>query len=192
MHTESKNPLLDGITFTDCLPIDWEVLTDLPSEGEQYRQYCANEELLQNLLLRDEAAFREKDESEHTSDHEKFQRLETRLDLLLALVMEMMANNSHLPTQYDIALGAHGLCVDLGSDDAMVSLEKEALLKVRLYPDPHFPRPLVLYTRLVDVQAQSFTVSFCPLGERLQDQLDKYIFRQHRRVIALARRSEKI
>jgi len=189
MHGESKKSLLEGITFNDRLPITWEVLATLPSEGEQHRHHRANEELLQHLLLRDEAVFRENDETEVVSGHEQFKRLEMRLDLLLGLVMEMMANNSNLPMQYAVTFGAYGLCVQAGND-TIARLENGALLKIMLYPDPQFPRPLILCTRLVDVQVQSFTVNFCPLEERLQDHLDKYIFRQHRRAIALARRSE--
>ncbi len=187
MYSKSHNSLLDGITFNDYLPMDWEVLAALPSEGEQHRHHRANEELLHNLLLRDEAISQESDEAEVVSGHEQFKRLETRLDLLLSLITEMMTNNSHLPTQHAVTLGAHGLCVQI-VDNVIVSLEDGTLLKIRLYPDPHFPRPLILYAQLVDVQAQSFTVNFCPLEERLQDQLDKYIFRQHRRAIALARK----
>ncbi|HHI93305.1 MAG TPA: hypothetical protein ENK04_07315 [Gammaproteobacteria bacterium] len=188
MHTESANSLLEGITFNDYLPMDWEVLPGFPSEGEQYRHHRANEELLQNLLLKDEASAQEGDEVDVTSGHEQFKRLETRLDLLLSLVTEMMASNVSLPMRYAVTLGTRGLCVQTGGE-VITCFKKEMLLKVQLYLDPHFPRPLALYTRLVDVQAQSFTVSFYPLEERLQDQLDKYIFRQHRRAIALARRS---
>jgi len=191
MHNESQNSLLEGITFNDYLPMDWEVLAELPGEGEQYRHHRTNEELLQNLLLRDETSSREIDEAEMGSSHEQFKRLETRLDLLLSLVTEMLANNTHLPARHTITLGKHGLCVQI-EGDAMVSLKKGTLLKIRLYPDPHFPRPLIFCARLVDVQLQNFTVNFCPLEERLQDQLDKYIFRQHRRAVALARRSENL
>jgi len=187
MRSEPQSSLLDGITFNDHLPMDWEVLTTLPSEGEQYRNYRANEELLQNLLLRDEAIPQEAGEAEVISGHEQFKRLETRLDLLLSLVTEMMSDNSQLPTQHAITFGAHGLCVQI-EDNATANLESGILLKIRLYPDPNFPRPLILYAQLVDVQVQRFTVNFCPLEERLQDQLDKYIFRQHRRAIALARK----
>ncbi|MCF6338438.1 MAG: PilZ domain-containing protein [Gammaproteobacteria bacterium] len=187
MHSKSHNSLLDGITFTDYLPVDWEVLATLPSEGEQHRQHRANEELLKNLLLRDEAISQEGDEAEVVSGHEQFKRLETRLDLLLSLVTEMMTNNSHLPMQHAVTLGAYGLCVQI-EDNATANLEHGTLLKIRLYLDPHFPRPLILYAQLVDIQTQSFTVNFCPLEECLQDQLDKYIFRQHRRAVALARK----
>jgi len=188
MHSKSQNPLPEGITFNDYLPMDWEVLVALPGEGEQYRYHRANEELLQNLLLRDEPISQDGDEAEVVSGHEQFKRLETRLDLLLGLVTEMMANNTRLPAQHDVILGTHGLCVQAGG--ATTGFKNGTLLKIRLYPDPHFPRPLILFAQLVDVQMQSFTVSFCPLEEGLQDWLDKYIFRQHRRSIARIRRSE--
>jgi len=190
MHTESLNSLLDGITFDDYLPIDWEVLSELPSEGEQHRHHRASEELLQNLLLRDEASSQESEEVEVAGGgYESFKRLETRLDLLLNLLTEMMASNANLPAQHAVILGAHGLCVQT-ERDAVACLKKDVLLKIRIYLDPNFPRPLTLYTRLIDVQAKSFIVNFYPLEERLQDQLDKYVFRQHRRAIALARKNE--
>ena len=74
--------------------------------------------------------------------------------------------------------------------DVSESLKKDALLKIQLFLDPEFPRPLTLCAKLIDVQPQNFTVSFGPLEERLQDLLDKYVFRQHRRAIASSRKSE--
>jgi len=189
MNNESHNSPLENITFDDCLPVNWERLEKLPSEGEQHRHTRANEELLQSLLLRDDAP-QDSEEVDLISGHEHFKRLETRLDLLLSLVTEMMTADGKLPPAQAVTLGAGGLCVHI-PEGVSDNLQKDALLKIQLYLDPTFPRPLTMCVQIVDIQAQSFTVSFSLLEERLQDLLDKYVFRQHRRAIALARRSEK-
>lgn len=191
MHSDPQNTLLGNIAFNDNLPVSWEPLPALPTEGEQHRFQRENEELLQNFLLRDEAPSQGDDDLESISGHEHFQRLETRLDLLLSLVTEMMTADGKLPPAKSVMIGAHGLRVHASEAEiADTDLEKAVLLKIQLYLDPQFPRPLTLCAKLVDLQPQSFTVSFSPLEERLQDLLDKYVFRQHRRAIALARRRE--
>jgi len=179
---------LKNISFEDNLPITWELLTDLPSEGELHRAQRDNEALLHSLLLRDEIP-QDIEDADVLSGHEPFKRLETRLDLLLSLVTEMMTASGKLPPSHAINLSAGGFCVQTQTGDA-VDFTDNALLQVRLYLDPQFPRPLNLCVQLVDVQLGNFTVRFCPLEGRLQDLLDKYIFRQHRRAVALARKSE--
>jgi len=188
MRSEEKNSPLENISFNDSLPVSWEVLVEPLSEGEQHRYNRANEELLQSLLLRDEAP-QDAEETDADSGHEHFKRLEARLDLLLSLVTELMTADGKRPSCKTVALSARGLHVQIPAESA-ISFKKEALLKIQLYLDPQFPRPLTLCAQIVDTQPQSFTVSFSPLEERLQDLLDKYVFRQHRRAIALARRSE--
>lgn len=192
MHNDAQDTLLGNISFHDNLPVSWEPLSSLPSEGERLRYHQTNEELLQNLLLHDEqAASQDDDDLESVSGHEHFKRLEARLDLLLSLVTEMMTADGKLPPDQAVTISAHGLRVHTQESEAAgLDLEETGLLKIQLYLDPQFPRPLTLFAQLLDVQPQNFTVSFSPLEDRLQDLLDKYIFRQHRRVIALARRGE--
>lgn len=189
MDIEPKTSLLEGITYTDSLPVDWEVLPALPGDGEQHRYNRANEELLENLLLRDEAS-QESEESEEGSGQEHFKRIETKLDLLLSLVTEMMTANGSLPQQHTLTLGARGLCVH-GHEQDLTPLKEGSLLRVRLFLDAQFPRPLDVYGHLVDVQADCFTVTYCPLGVHLQDLMDKMVFRSHRRAIALSRKNVK-
>ncbi|HEC18688.1 MAG TPA: hypothetical protein ENI97_05035 [Gammaproteobacteria bacterium] len=183
-----KDSPLESITITDVLPVDWQQLSDMPSAGEQLRLQRANEALLQNLLLSSNLP-EEGEESEDAKAHEHFTRIEARLDLLVDLVTEMLTSNGTLPPARSVTIGAHGLAVHL-EDDAADTFPGNALLLIRLYLDPQFPRPLQLYARLLVQQEQGFTVRFSPLEPRLQDLLDKYIFRQHRRAIALARQGE--
>lgn len=189
MSSESTTCTLEGITYQDRLPVDWEVLPALPSDGEQHRLNRINEELLQNLLLLDEAP-QDAEEKEEGGVQEHFKRLEAKLDLLLNLVSEMIsANGGGLPEPRTVNLGARGVCVHTQEGD-LDSLHEGSLLKIRLYLDPQFPRPLNLCGHITAVQADCFTVSYTRLDEALQGLLDKYVFRQHRRAVALARRRE--
>jgi hypothetical protein len=187
MNAESPLSPLEGITYRDQLPVDWQVLTELPSAGEQHRLDRANEELLRALLLRDEAP-QDSDEMEEGGGMEHFRRLEAKLDLLLGLFTEMLSTQGGLPLQHDLLLGTRGLCISARAED-ITSLNEGMLLKIRLYLDAQLPRPLEIYGYLTAMQVDGFTVSFYPLQERVQDLLDKYVFRQHRRAIAQRKRT---
>jgi len=189
MSTEPQTCQLEGITYRDRLPVDWEILPELPSDGEQHRLNRTNEELFQNLLLLDEAP-QDTEEKEEGIAQEHFRRLEAKLDLLLNMVSEMIsANGGGIPEPRTLNLGARGLCVHTQGGD-LIGLHEGSLLKIRLYLDPQFPRPLDLCGHITALQADNFTVSYAHLEEALQSLLDKYVFRQHRRAVALARRRE--
>lgn len=191
MSTTPSENLLQGITFTDKLPIAWEVLSELPNEGELHREQRNNEELVQNLLFRDDALTQDSEKDDEDAALEHFKRLESRLDLLTSLVSEMLAQNGSLPPVRTVILSGQGLSVQAAEGDIQVG-DKGDKLKIALYLDTHLPRPLTLCGQLIDVQQNSFTLNFWPLEARLQDLLDKYLFRQHRRAIALARRGENL
>lgn len=186
MNSEAQSPQLEGITYGDRLPLTWELLPGPPSEGERHRLNRANEELLQNLLLLDEAT-QDIEEKEEGGGQEHIKRLEAKLDLLLSLVSEMMTTNGAQPEQYALTLGTRGLCVHT---EKGIAQKEGALLRIRLYLNPQFPRPLDICGYLTAVQADGFTVTYCPFEESLQSLMDKYVFRQHRRAVALARRRE--
>lgn len=188
MNPQTQHSLMEGISYSDRLPVTWEILSGLPSDGECHRLNRANEELLQHLLLLDEAP-QDTEEKEEGGGQEHIIRLEAKIDLLLGLVTEMMAGNGNLPERHDVTLGAHGIIVQ-GGPVEVKALKVGMPLRVRLYLAPQFPRPLELFGNVAATQGEDFTVTYNPLEEGLQSLLDKYVFRQHRRAIAMARRRE--
>lgn len=188
MTAESPDSPLQGISYRDQLPVTWQLLTALPSEGEQHRLDRANEELLHALLVRDEV-HQENEDLEEGAGLEHYRRLEAKLDLLLGLVTEMLAARGGLPAAHDLTLGTKGLCIHVAAEE-MSDLKEGNLLRIQLYLDVQLPRPLQIFGVLTAVEVDSFTVSFYPLQERVQDLLDKFVFRQHRRAIALRKRAE--
>lgn len=186
MDSDTKPIPLSGITFRDNIPVDWKVITDSPGDGELHHQNRANEELLQNLLLRDEAS-QDPDIAEETVAHEHLKRLETKVDLMLNMLTEIMASKEGQPQPHDVLIGTQGLCVF--NPDSANLLKVNALLKIRLYIDSQFPRPLHIYGRIIELQADKFTVDYCLHEPRFQDLLDKLVFCRHRRAIALAKKT---
>ena len=187
MSSDAQAPYVEGISYRDKLPIDWVVVAGLPSAGEQHRLDRANEALLQQLLLKDELHLQEHEDVDEGGYREHLLRLEAKLDLLVGLVTEMVAVNGNLPSRHDLVLGTHGLCVFQPGEHPS-SLKEGVLLRIRLYLDTHFPHPLELFATLVNTQMDSFSVELCPVEAHLQDLLDKFVFRQHRRDIAFRKR----
>lgn len=186
MNIEANPSQLVGITYSDELPIAWELHTQLPGDGEIHRLNCANEELLQTLLVLDEPTQDNEDETEGAGN-EHWRRLEGKLNILLSLVGEMLTADSKLPAANEMQLGVSGLRVEGVTGNAIPT---EQLLKIRLYLDPKFPRPLQLFAHVIAVNDDSMTLGYRAIDASVQDLLDKYVFRQHRRAIALARRGE--
>jgi hypothetical protein len=187
MSDESQTSLLEGVTYRDNLPIDWEVVSALPGEGEQHRLNHSNEDLLQTLLILDEPYQDTEDEGEGPG-HGHLRHLEAKLDLVLSLVGEMLAAAVVLPKPHPMQIGAQGLCLTTGGEGIV---QVGNLLKMKLYLDSKIPRPLQLYAHVRAVDEGGFTLEYIPLEPVLQDLLDKYVFRQHRRAIASSRHTQK-
>jgi Atypical PilZ domain, cyclic di-GMP receptor len=184
MNIAADSLQLDGITYHDQLPFAWEFHSQLPSEGELHRLNCANEELLQTLLVLDEPTLDSEEETEGMG-HEHWRRLEGKLNILLSLVGEMLTADAALPATHALQLGVAGLCVQ-GVNAS--TPQPGHILKVSLFLDPKFPRPLQLFAHVLEVNEKSFTLVYSALDAPVQDLLDRYVFRQHRRAIASSRK----
>ena len=183
MDSDTHSSQLAGITYDDKLPVAWEILPELPSTGELHRLNSDNEKVLQILLILNESLQDSEEESDGPSQ-EHWRRMDAKLDLLLSLVGEMLTATVSLPDLHMLQLGVEGLClhgIDIGS------VQVGMLLKVTLFLDAKLPRPIQLFGHIRAVTKDSFTLSYCSLDARLQDLLDKHVFRQHRRAIASSR-----
>ncbi len=171
-----------GVHFQAELPIAWEPLPGPPSEVERLSESQANEELLGNLLVLDEAVT----EPEEDAQQEHWRRVEAKLDLMLSLLGEMLAGQRGLPVARPVCLGGEVLCIDGISDQPLPAAGE--WLRVQLYLVPSIPRPLMVDAEVLPTEAPNrLLLRLTGLPETTRDLLERFVFRQHRRAIAQAR-----
>lgn len=175
---------MSALRYEDQVPLRWRELEALPTGLERERIARENSRLLQLLPSLEEGA------QEHVHDEEPppryIQLLELRLQLLTELLADLLAQSRPLPAVH--ALGITAEFIDWL--DAQPPAPG-ALLLVEVFLHPLLPRPLCLL-------AEVMTVEPCAKGgqvmarlqvnaELVQAELEKLIFRQHRRTVALQR-----
>ncbi len=169
-----------GVHFQAELPVAWEPLPAPPAEQVSGSQ--ANEELLGNLLILDEAVA----DPEEDAQQEHWRRVEAKLDLMLSLLGEVLAGQCGLPAARPVRLGGGVLCVDGISDQPLPAAGD--WLRVQLYLMPGIPRPLVVVAEVLPSETpKRLLLRLTGLPETTRDLLERFVFRQHRRAIAQAR-----
>jgi len=169
-----------GVHFQAELPVAWEPLPG-PSTA-QVSGSQANEELLGNLLILDEAVA----DAEEDAPQEHWRRVEAKLDLMLSLLGEMLAGQRGLPAPRPVYLGGEVLCIDGISDQPLPAVGD--WLRVQLYLLPSIPRPLVVAVEVLPSKTpKRLLLRLTGLPETTRDLLERFVFRQHRRAIAQAR-----
>ena len=138
------------------------------------------------VLGLDETSHDMSDESQELG-HE-IQRLDFKLNVILEMVGQLVSQNLVLPQIYAVTLGPSAMLVK--SSEAP-PLGQSVLLKI--YLEQRFPFPLDILAQVasVDESADGYSTRFdyLDMDETCQDLLEKYIFRQHRRQIALMRKA---
>ncbi len=177
------NPLGSSVTLDDTLPVTWR--PQGASSAEQLLSLqVANHEVLQTILSLDEH-HPELDE-EPAEVAIELQRLEFKLNLVLDLLGHVLSKQLELPARVPVRLAAD--CIEW---QAATPLPGSKVL-VEVYLSHHYPRPLVLPgVARAATRGGYVQVAFHDLGEPVQNALEKLIFRNHRRRVALARRSAR-
>ena len=197
MNIPRHGPITEGLIYEADIPFCWQILSDNPPAHESLKLHESNRQLLQ-LLLKDGTV----QDIDTLSDPVALEmhRLDLKLDLLITLVGTLLTKEAGIPVRRKVLLGAEGLQIlfDSSSEDdvglaecASNSSTSDCLVKVSMFLDAHFPQPLSFFAR-VDVIQQTGTGSlmvatFQSKDQEVQDLLEKFIFQQHRRVIASSR-----
>lgn len=182
MTADQTQSLSDEITFQTVAPIDWCKIQSLPVAGTLSQTTSANLRLLNALNILEELPQDAEQSSHHLSESI---HLEAKLDLILGMMGELLHQQAKIPETATVTVSAHTLSL-AGLTMAALPGEND-LLRVRLFLDTHYPQALVLHGRVSSKTESCFSLALCHLGALVQEQLDKFIFRQHRRAIALSR-----
>jgi hypothetical protein len=176
--TETPDSLGTGLALDERLPLRW---LPAPAPAELPAVQQANEETLRIILSLDEHHAVEAGE-DNAEIAQELVRLESKINLILELVSQVLVRQLDLPAAVPVHLSAHAIewpaDAPPGAADGLVEL----------YVCPRYPRPLRLPARLEPAAGDTRRARFGELGEAVQDLLEKLIFRHHRRRIAATRR----
>jgi hypothetical protein len=175
----------DGLVFEEALPLVW---TDGPlAEGLALARLNAdNHQLLGAEASLDEVRVHEALKDESPALIHELQRLEYKVNILLRLAAELALRNSGLPPAQRIRLSSRAL---EWFDEAAPAGGSTGLLAI--YVNAALPQPVkipcvVAGERLQD-NLRVAQLRFTGLSDAVTEQLDKLIFRHHRRLVAGAR-----
>jgi hypothetical protein len=167
-----------GVSYQGKMMLSWSeaqqsLFKDLTEVNER------NTRLLKALLLSQEP---HRDMSEEASD---LMRVEAKLDLLLDMVSQLLQQQNRASVEADVVLWMEGLSWSV-HDNQPPSVNQKIWLD--LYIDTHLTQPLRLLMNVTSAHLcegqTEVEALFSDLDEQVMDLLGKFIFRQHRRLIA--------
>lgn len=170
--------LLDkSLCYEQSLPFGVRPLSEKPDHFHLESIGLHNEEILRSLASMESLAM-ESDENDEL--RQEIQRLESKLDLALDLLMELVSANHPPPKEVLVRFNEYALEWQYGP-----SVTAGQWVELSLYLNPRFPQPLLLPG--VVARTAPNVVHFEELTENFRDILSRYIFRQHRRLVARQR-----
>lgn len=185
MHEESDKGFFEGLFYEDILPLEWRRLGAEPDHTYLAHLNESNEDTLRMLAIMDERSVEKSDEGVTLAA--EITRLETKVNLLLDMVGQILTNHLLLPDQIPVRLGPSGI------EFAHAKPPKaDERVVITLYLHQRYPRPLEIAGHVVSVDdtgqgAYWVKVRFLGVSSSVGDWLEKFIFRRHRRLVAQSR-----
>lgn len=145
-----------------------------------------NHQLLGAEASLDEVRVHEALKDESPALVQELQRLEFKVNILLRLTAELAMRNSALPPPQRVRLSAQAL---EWFGDGTPPVGETGL--VLLYMNPTLPQPIRIGGMVVGERteqgARAAQLRFAGMSDAVADQMEKLIFRHHRRLVAGAR-----
>ena len=182
---ENKSSFFQGLYYESYIPLVWQRVDVLPGADALASINEDNCRFLKALAALNEGAPEAGDEIPQTAA--ELQRLDLKLNLLIEIVGKLLASQRALPAPTRVRLG-HG-AIEWMAQDCPPS---GAQICIEVYLRSELPSPLTFYgvVALADAEpgmesaGQQVQMRFAGLNATLQDDLEKFIFRRHRRSIA--------
>jgi hypothetical protein len=166
-----------SLCYEQSLPFGIRVLNEKPDHYQLESSGLHNEGILRSLASMESMAL----ESDETDElRMEIQRLENKVDLMLDMLMELASRANPPPQEVQVRFNEYAL---EWRDEPAVTPGQ--WVELSLYLNPRFPQPLLL-PGVVD-QNDPNVVHFEELTENFRDLLSRFIFRQHRRLVARKR-----
>lgn len=172
-----------SLLFTGHLPLAWQELPTTPDETELHNLEHSNLSILRTVFTLDIHAGDYNDDPSLFANASELKRLDFKVSLLLEMVGQLFARQQAIPSERPLTLTVNDL-----SWQADVAPPIGALLRLELYCNLSYPRPLVLHAQVSDTaftgNVYQIKAAFYHSSAPLQEALERYIFLQHRRFIA--------
>ncbi len=191
MKMRDPDPFEGFLSYQDRLAVHWQVLQNAPAEMEMLHANDSNESLLKVSGLF----------GEHVADTEEFADLVpefARLDLKLNLVLEflgmLLTQTSQLPGKRLVSLSPRGVAI--AGENGEEFPDSGSTVVLDLYIQPNLPKPLKIFGEVVDtryadaahIDEPCFVVRFSGINQVVEEWLEKFVFRHHRRLVAQQRK----
>ncbi len=181
-----ENQLGHSLAYQDDVPLRWYLPEKALNDDQTLQLQNQNESVLCKLLELGDIHVDVSEES--CENHTDLARLEFKVDLALELLNQIYIREINLPDLCSLTLNT--ACAEW-VDAKPPAVNKRIHLEVFL--DTKYPRPLVFPAIVQKVTEQNdhfkVTAELEFPGELVSDNIEKLIFRHHRRSIALSRRS---
>ncbi len=134
----------------------------------------------------------------------EFVRLDQKLNMVLEFLGILLTREFGLPEKRRVELGSGEMFVPHKDGESLPEIGD--ILKIEVYIQPEVPKPLKIYGQVVDTDhnrrkmpghsmdandidedAEGFSVDFIGTNQSVEVLLEKFIFRHHRRLVALRR-----
>ncbi len=184
--TDSRNSdghLGQRLVFEASLPLTYKVVEALPQGNEHLSLQMSNEETLHAIMMVEEAPKENPDDS--SAEAQDILRLEYKINVMFDLLAGLYQREFELPPCADVVLRSDALQWQ-ATDSILVG----SCVMVDLYISRKYPKPITLPGTITSEGDNGLlTMTFdASVGERTRDWIDKFIFRYHRRAVAIARR----
>src|SRR3954463_3481849 len=173
--------IYDKIAYEDLLPVRWRAEPAAPTDVQAAHYAERNLRVLQACDALEEHGQLDKkkadDDSPHSAD---LMRLDFKLNVLLDLVGQLLAQTQPRPAPTQIRFNAMGAIWKSGES---LSTGSHGVLEITVRDV--IVQPLSLPAEIVSGADAGFTrVRFLAIGENVADHIEKLVFRRHRRQIA--------
>jgi hypothetical protein len=181
--------LHEELAYADVLPLSFTPLAESPAPAVLASWTERNLRMLQAAAALDEQGPHDKADDEMPGAAQ-IQRIDLKVNLLLELVGDLIATSQARPPAVPLHFNAQGIVWSPHSDAPRPRSNSAG--RVEIYLRSALVRPLTFTGQVIEADGTGpIQLRFDPLAEVIADQIEKLVFRRHRRRIAGVRLSRR-
>ena len=193
-HQELDDPIKDNLVCRQEIPLRWRKQEQPLGDGPWMMIHSENVKLMEVLVSGEDAA-----DLEQQRDREVFKeirKLDAKLNLMMSWMGRILWQQQEMPSLQVVNLSAKGLQFYVNANKTEPQVAENDELFMELFLEPRYPQPFTTLAQVIQVIPQGgaceVSVRFIQLSEPNQQWLDKYVFRLHRRQVAMSRKAQTV